>query len=171
MALTYSQQLKHPNWQKKRLEILDIDNWKCTECGNSEETLHVHHKQYIKGRMAWEYSYGELITLCESCHEEEHFLSDELKNLLAQVNTLQAVALLKGFNTTADWFDNNIADCGRDRDPYTFACGFLAFICQGLGIYQMAEVANYAAQLQHEDSEYRLHHQKNLWIFSEDNVK
>lgn len=171
MTLTYSQQLKHPNWQKKRLEILDVDNWKCTECGNSEETLHVHHKQYIKGRMAWEYSYGELVTLCESCHEDEHYISDELKKLLAQVNILKATSVLKGFHAKSDWFDPDIADCGRDRDPHTFACGFLAFICQGLSIEQVAEVANHAAALQHKDSEYRLHHDFNRWIFGEENAK
>ena len=53
----YSEYLKNPKWQKKRLEILSRDNFSCVVCGKGIETdtaLHVHHLSYIKGRMPWE---------------------------------------------------------------------------------------------------------------------
>lgn len=70
--MTYAEQLKHPKWQKRRLEILDRAKFRCESCEDSETTLHVHHKRYRKGAMAWEYSDQELIALCEDCHESEH---------------------------------------------------------------------------------------------------
>lgn len=70
--MTYGEQLKHPNWQRKRLEVLEEADFKCSCCHDGESTLHVHHKRYIKGRMAWEYGVNDLAVLCEECHKHEH---------------------------------------------------------------------------------------------------
>lgn len=43
--LSYAEQLKHPNWQRRRLQIMERDGFKCANCGDSESQLHVHHKQ------------------------------------------------------------------------------------------------------------------------------
>jgi len=64
----YSELLKSPHWQKKRLIIMSRDKLKCKKCGDSETTLHVHHKLYINGLKPWEYENNQLITLCEDCH-------------------------------------------------------------------------------------------------------
>lgn len=85
--LTYSEQLKHPNWQRKRLEILKRDGFECTECGDKETTLHVHHTKYIKGRMAWDYDDALLATLCETCHQKEHTARALLDELVAAVGS------------------------------------------------------------------------------------
>lgn len=82
-TLTYKQQLLHPNWQRKRLEILQRDEFACRCCYDSESTLHVHHKRYVKGRMAWEYPNSELVTLCEGCHETMHATNESAKTMLA----------------------------------------------------------------------------------------
>ena len=66
--LTYSDKLKSPKWQKKRLEIMKRDNFTCKKCGDIETQLHVHHKEYINGLDPWEYLNKYLITLCEDCH-------------------------------------------------------------------------------------------------------
>lgn len=79
--LTYSEQLKHPNWQRKRLETLEAADFTCTDCGCKDKTLHVHHKRYVKGRSAWEYTANELVVLCEDCHTASH----EVKEALAEV--------------------------------------------------------------------------------------
>lgn len=71
----YSEYLKNPKWQKKRLEILSRDNFSCVVCGKGIETdtsLHVHHLSYIKGRMPWEYDNSNFVTLCEKCHSDVH---------------------------------------------------------------------------------------------------
>jgi hypothetical protein len=68
----YSEQYKSPLWQKKRLEILERDEFRCTSCKSEDKQLHVHHKEYIKGRSVWDYDNSYLITLCDECHELIH---------------------------------------------------------------------------------------------------
>ena len=67
--MSYTEQMKHPYWQRKRLEIFSRDNWKCTVCDKDTHTLHVHHIGY-KG-LAWEIDSNLLVTLCEYCHKKE----------------------------------------------------------------------------------------------------
>ncbi len=64
--MNYKEQISHPRWQKKRLRILQRDNWSCQLCGDTETTLHVHHKSYFK--KAWDANDSDLITYCEACH-------------------------------------------------------------------------------------------------------
>lgn len=70
--LTYSEKLRHPKWQKKRLEILQRDDFKCQSpgCFNEDKTLHVHHLDYEKDAEPWDYPNEWLITLCEDCHQQ-----------------------------------------------------------------------------------------------------
>lgn len=68
----YSDKLKSPKWQKKRLEILNLRGFKCELCKNEEQELHVHHRFYIKGRKPWEYDNDVFQVLCSDCHEKEH---------------------------------------------------------------------------------------------------
>lgn len=70
----YSELLKDPRWQKKRLEILSLDGWQCRQCNNKKETLHVHHMYYEKGKMPWEYDNSALVTYCWECHEDAKYV-------------------------------------------------------------------------------------------------
>jgi hypothetical protein len=65
---TYLEKLKDPRWQKKRLEILERDGWKCMACGDKERTLHIHHVFYLPHKEPWEIPNGLLLTMCEKCH-------------------------------------------------------------------------------------------------------
>lgn len=99
---TYSELLKHPNWQRKRLEMLSASDWTCRDCGSKETTLHVHHKKYVKGRKPWEYENNELAVLCEDCHETEHVEKKVLDTLLQAewhgvTGEKMAVGFLAGF--------------------------------------------------------------------------
>lgn len=78
MATSYWQKLKDPRWQKRRLEALSARDFACEVCYDGESTLHVHHKQYFKGRDPWEYEINQLSVLCESCHEAQHACDDKL---------------------------------------------------------------------------------------------
>lgn len=71
MVSTYATKLKDPRWQKKRLEILERDNWTCRYCGDTESTLHVHHIFYLKNKEIWDYPNHYYLTLCGSCHGKE----------------------------------------------------------------------------------------------------
>lgn len=88
MASNYSEKLKDPRWQKKRLEILERDEWTCQKCFDSESTLVVHHRRYLVNTEPWDYPDDLLVTLCEDCHEfernerpgDEQALLDMLRN-------------------------------------------------------------------------------------------
>lgn len=81
--LTYYQKLKHPKWQKKRLEILTRDNFTCQECQDKDSTLHVHHKTYVYGNDPWDYHDNNFISLCENCHKEEEFYKEEFNSVIS----------------------------------------------------------------------------------------
>jgi hypothetical protein len=68
MKKSYSDLLKDPKWQKKRLEIFQRDNFICQKCNDNGDTLHVHHKKYLKNTDPWDYPDELLITLCGLCH-------------------------------------------------------------------------------------------------------
>ena len=73
--MEYKKLLLNPKWQKKRLEILQRDNFSCVVCGNGIDTdtqVHVHHLSYGKGCMPWEYDNSNFVTLCEQCHSDVH---------------------------------------------------------------------------------------------------
>ena len=76
---TYYEKLKDPQWQKKRLEVMQANDFCCEVCGDNEATLNVHHKEYFKGHEPWEYEVNQLACLCESCHESQHDEFDLLK--------------------------------------------------------------------------------------------
>lgn len=68
----YWKKLQDPRWQKKRLEIMERDEFTCRCCDDNESTLNVHHAYYVKGRDPWEYPCFSLTTLCKNCHENRH---------------------------------------------------------------------------------------------------
>jgi hypothetical protein len=67
----YSQKLLDPRWQKKRLEVLQRDDWTCQGCGDKNETLHVHHRCYVPDKEPWDIEDRLLVTMCAACHEQE----------------------------------------------------------------------------------------------------
>ena len=68
--LPYIEKLRHPKWQKYRLEILQRDGFKCRECDDGNTNLQVHHKFYVKSWLPWYYPSEALITLCDKCHKD-----------------------------------------------------------------------------------------------------
>jgi hypothetical protein len=71
-TLTWEEQYLHPNWQRRRLQILKRDRYTCRICGDVETTLHVHHIRYDKNKWIWDVHEIYLVTLCDPCHEAEH---------------------------------------------------------------------------------------------------
>ena len=70
--MSYSDSFKDPRWQKKRLEILNRDNFICQHCFENKNMLHVHHRFYRGNKKPWEYENHVLITLCDDCHIYQH---------------------------------------------------------------------------------------------------
>lgn len=103
MSKSYFEKLKDPRWQRKRIETLEAAAFSCQSCGDDESTLHVHHKQYFKGREPWEYDVEQLAVLCESCHAAHHEAEDVLLLVASRVpmdgprGRETAASLLAGF--------------------------------------------------------------------------
>jgi hypothetical protein len=72
MKKTYLEKLKDPQWQRKRLEIMNRDGFKCISCHQKDKTLNVHHLYYAALRDPWNYPDWCFKTLCEECHKETH---------------------------------------------------------------------------------------------------
>lgn len=124
--MTYREQLLHPNWQRKRLEILQRDGFACQLCCEDQSTLHVHHKQYAKGRMAWEYPADELVTLCEECHETMHAQNDLLRSVTAKLPVDGPASIVEGTAVLAGWAHGNQGldfDHVFQENPHSFAVG------------------------------------------------
>jgi len=69
---SYGEKLRDPRWQKKRLEVCNLHQWRCAECGDSRKTLNVHHYWYEKSVDPWDYPDECYTVLCERCHAEWH---------------------------------------------------------------------------------------------------
>lgn len=75
----YQEWLNSPLWQKRRLQILERDNYRCTWCSDKDHQLHVHHKYYLDDRYPWEYEDDALVTVCDCCHKKYHFMDWMMK--------------------------------------------------------------------------------------------
>ena len=64
----YSELLRDPRWQRKRLEVLQRENFQCEMCDSRTTTLNVHHRYYVAHRLPWEYPDFCYQCLCEDCH-------------------------------------------------------------------------------------------------------
>jgi hypothetical protein len=76
---------KDPRWQKKRLEIMERDEFSCLDCGDSEKTLNVHHKWYEKDTAPWDYPDECYETLCEDCHKEHENTKSQIKEYIKKL--------------------------------------------------------------------------------------
>ena len=115
MVLSYSEKLSDPRWQKKRLEILQRDNWNCKHCGKSGKTLHVHHITYCDCE-PWDINDNLLVTLCEKYHklekqcrnETNHLSFEKLKNIATSqdIDGIIGIIELIGMPTFRDIINN-----------------------------------------------------------------
>ena len=139
-AMPYWQQLKHPLWQRKRLEVFQRDGFMCQRCCAEDQPLHAHHKLYIKGRMAWEYAADDLTTLCDSCHESEHVELDEFRQTVAESGLLTAdlTRVIRGMASSAQAGES--ARSHLRRLGHIESTGFIAANCMLLNQEQIEKV-------------------------------
>lgn len=87
--MTYAEKLRDPRWQRKRLEIMQRDNFTCRYCEANYKTLHIHHLEYQRFKEPWDYSNEWLITLCESCHQEVNKEREEFEKKVKKAMRLK----------------------------------------------------------------------------------
>ncbi len=85
--MTYSEKLKNPLWQRKRLEVLNRDNFTCQICKSTDKNLQVHHRHYLTAREPWDYPNELLVTLCYECHKKEEELELTAKEAINALHT------------------------------------------------------------------------------------
>jgi hypothetical protein len=56
---------------------MERDGFTCQFCGDSLNTLNVHHVLYLPNKDPWEYEDQYLITVCETCHTDEERLKED----------------------------------------------------------------------------------------------
>lgn len=81
---SYSEKLKDPRWQKRRLQILEKARWTCVYCESETKSLHVHHLFYEKGKDPWEYEDSMLMVLCQDCHKSVAEIQKDITLILAE---------------------------------------------------------------------------------------
>jgi hypothetical protein len=83
---------KRPEWQKKRLEVMQEASFRCQECSATNDTLNVHHRFYRNKAKPWEYENHELACLCEPCHKE---YTESIAEIKKQIGYLDLADLRK----------------------------------------------------------------------------
>jgi|ERR1035437_80962 formyltetrahydrofolate synthetase len=82
---TYSESLKDPRWQKKRLKLLEAANWECSACGCKEDTLEIHHTYYAFGVPIWDHEDQFLRVVCSSCHKQHQEMMNHAYRVIGLV--------------------------------------------------------------------------------------
>jgi hypothetical protein len=140
--MEYWQLLKSPQWQQKRLEKLSLAGWECQNCGSKDKELHVHHKQYFKGRNPWEYENDQLEVLCDKCHTVQHESLQCIKEIISLSDANEIYNLLVGYSdvdvikrTTQNGFDNFC--------PEQQVCGVVARLMQFVPLKKYKKIAEF----------------------------
>ena len=125
----YSEKLQDPRWQRRRLEIMELNEWMCQHCYATNKTLSVHHKYYVSGREPWEYRDEALITLCNDCHREwednKNIIYDFTKVLLDDGWTPMQLSELLDILRQLPSGEEALYRLGKVRDEYiTVLCSF-----------------------------------------------
>lgn len=127
---TWKDQLQDRRWQKRRLQILERDEWCCVRCADADPTsrLDVHHKVYRWGCPPWEYSDDELDSRCAHCHKlttlAQRLLRSNVSLLISVDNGEASFALPEGITTGVAEFDalGEIVPAGDEREFYEIPC-------------------------------------------------
>jgi len=131
---SYSEKLRDPRWQKKRLCVMQRDGFACRDCGDEKSTLQVHHCRYEKGE-PWEVDDQFLLTLCGSCHEHRGLIEKEMKRALEMAMAwmpIEAINLQledRGINSFMDWGKSVVLNA-LNRDTLEFEETLGAWRCR-----------------------------------------
>jgi len=116
--MKYSEKLRDPRWQRKRLEVMERDKFTCLACDDTKSTLNVHHMQYHGD--PWDAPMGALETLCEKCHETRSQLNKlfMLQDSRTVVNCLRPIVMYPNEAILMLWqqgYDARDAEIGFQR--------------------------------------------------------
>jgi len=123
---------KRPEWQRRRLEIMQKADFTCEDCRSSDKTLNVHHGYYERDRKPWEYPDEALHCLCEDCHEQRHGIGLMLKKAIAKLGRSSQELILGYAIRRAYWNEDNFefdmtepVACGFSSDDTVSPISFM----------------------------------------------
>lgn len=119
--MKYADKLKNPLWVFKseyigRMRLrrgLECDDV-CESCGEPADFYQFHHRRYIEGREPWEYDDGDMLLVCESCHDRIHRVEKRIREWVLSVEPY----ILYQFEDFLDELlacENQQAACGRAK--------------------------------------------------------
>lgn len=123
-VMTFAEQLKHPKWQQKRLEVMQRCGFMCINCEDKNTTLHIHHPFYRKGAKLWEYETDELLCLCEKCHQETHAVDSQIRS---EITDLQLMCGMGQLSVLLGWLKGANYTPYTKLESYEEICGFLDY--------------------------------------------
>ena len=71
-TMQYKDKLKDSRWLEFRKRVYEKDGHKCIICNTKDRPLNAHHRFYDNNKEPWDYSVGDLDTLCNWCHSSLH---------------------------------------------------------------------------------------------------
>ena len=118
---TYSEKLRDPRWQRRRLEVLNRAGFCCQLCYDSETELHVHHNLYRRKTDPWDYPDHELRVLCKPCHQSEEQSREDLLSILGVIPPEYPLAQILGavkeiIRRGEEWDFHKWIMCANHRD-------------------------------------------------------
>lgn len=100
-GMTYSEKLRDSRWQKKRLEVLQREDFKCQWCKmihgvdlDQNQEVQVHHGYYEKGLDPWEYDSDSLFCLCKEHHKKAQYLLTAAKRAIGRMHPALVMPLV-----------------------------------------------------------------------------
>lgn len=85
--IPHAEQLKRPEWKYYRLYVAVVRKYTCELCGQkTHKKFNIHHKEYKKGLMLWQYPIDGVMFLCAFHHFKVH--SPEI---LSKTNSFKSI--------------------------------------------------------------------------------
>jgi hypothetical protein len=82
--------------------------FRCQDCGDTNATLNVHHKEYITGRDPWDYPKENFVCCCERCHELREEVVRQSRKLFQDIHPETAMTFLQQLLTCGASVDETV---------------------------------------------------------------
>lgn len=105
----FFQSYQTAEWQRLKNKVLERDNYTCQICGENQGLMQVHHITYKRcGGKAYNAPMGDLITLCEDCHnhddgDHKHFYNGKVSLSCGFYGKSPSVLKFCDINKSAQW--------------------------------------------------------------------
>ena len=133
----YREKLSTDEWKTFAKENRERVGNACEICKRGDRRLNVHHIAYKQGMEPWEYDVGDVVVLCEVCHNEMHAELQKFRQYVFGKLTPQAFKILNGA----------LAVALRTYEPLVFAHALAEFVSTPSLVKRYADAWGVESQL------------------------